>query len=230
MRGEKYHREYPCERCDGWVFYSSNKSCVQCARRREVNGGRLPRLPSHEARRQAADLGKPLYVRPRPCRTCGGKDFFTSNGGCVSCGRRRSGGSGEKADACQRRKTARSSKEKFYEGKPCSKCEQTLRYTSTGTCVECTRTVWRQVPKKVRLVECKKRFGAQGSRCAACGRQESLKWCLDHDHETGKLRGVLCDTCNRTLGHSKECVDRLIRVAAYILSWTTANELLEFAA
>jgi len=39
----------------------------------------------------------------------------------------------------------------------------------------------------------------QSGLCAICG-IEDTNWCLDHDHRTGKVRGVLCTGCNILLG------------------------------
>lgn len=46
---------------------------------------------------------------------------------------------------------------------------------------------------------------------------------FDHDHQTGKFRGWLCDTCNRTLGMLKDNPSRLRKMALYVESnhlWT----------
>lgn len=41
-------------------------------------------------------------------------------------------------------------------------------------------------------------LAAQDGKCAGCGTTEKL--CVDHDHETRKVRGLLCRKCNATLG------------------------------
>jgi hypothetical protein len=46
-------------------------------------------------------------------------------------------------------------------------------------------------------------FDAQGRACACCGAKTSNAksgWNVDHDHETGRVRGIVCHRCNVTLG------------------------------
>ena len=56
----------------------------------------------------------------------------------------------------------------------------------------------------ISLEEYNQMLEKQNHRCAICGRHESefkRKLDVDHDHETGKNRGLLCNNCNTNLGH-----------------------------
>lgn len=56
---------------------------------------------------------------------------------------------------------------------------------------------------------------AQGGGCALCGRKATSRaLCVDHDHETGVVRGILCLRCNTalgTLGDNAEGLERALR-------------------
>ena len=40
--------------------------------------------------------------------------------------------------------------------------------------------------------------------------------CVDHDHETGKIRGILCNRCNRSIGLLRDDPAILRRAADYL--------------
>ena len=50
------------------------------------------------------------------------------------------------------------------------------------------------------------------------GTGESGFWSfdVDHDHVTGRVRGLLCRDCNILLGKAKENVDTLLQAAKYL--------------
>lgn len=58
----------------------------------------------------------------------------------------------------------------------------------------------------------------QGGRCAVCRRSNARRWCVDHDHRTGKVRGVLCSACNTGLGQLRDDPGVLRAAADYVES------------
>lgn len=58
---------------------------------------------------------------------------------------------------------------------------------------------------------------SQGEGCAICGRsQQTRRFPVDHDHETGAVRGILCDQCNLGLGHANDSISTLEAMVAYL--------------
>lgn len=59
---------------------------------------------------------------------------------------------------------------------------------------------------------------AQRKRCALCRRKfaEDLKPCVDHDHKTGKVRGLLCYSCNTLLGMCNDSIKTLQTAIDYV--------------
>lgn len=71
-----------------------------------------------------------------------------------------------------------------------------------------------------------KMLADQGGVCASCGLPETgrnqhgiVSLAVDHCHTTGRIRGLLCMACNRTLGMLGENVDRVIALAVYAERW-----------
>src|SRR3954449_5700779 len=60
----------------------------------------------------------------------------------------------------------------------------------------------------------------QGGKCAICGRtpKRLASWHVDHCHETGVVRGVLCIDCNQGIGKFHEDPQRLRAAADYLES------------
>jgi len=64
----------------------------------------------------------------------------------------------------------------------------------------------------------------QGGACAICGQpqaQEGRMLCADHDHQTGQIRGLLCDVCNLGIGYFRDDPERCIQAARYLLRHAT---------
>lgn len=65
-------------------------------------------------------------------------------------------------------------------------------------------------------------LAAQGNACAACGDTTPKTfhpWHLDHDHETGEVRGILCQHCNLAVGNVKDDPAIADAIAAYLRNY-----------
>lgn len=93
--------------------------------------------------------------------------------------------------------------------------------------------VWRaKNPEKLRDKEYKHLYGltieeveqlksAQNNACAICNillpdKPGKTGWHVDHDHNTGKVRGILCARCNHGLGRFKDNVAILNNAILYL--------------
>ena len=59
----------------------------------------------------------------------------------------------------------------------------------------------------------------QNNCCMVCHKNQVLfkkKLAVDHCHETGKIRGLLCDGCNRGLGFLKDSIEVLESAITYL--------------
>ena len=59
----------------------------------------------------------------------------------------------------------------------------------------------------------------QDNRCGICGKHQkelSTKLCVDHDHNTGSVRKLLCSLCNKGLGAFLDNPDLLLKAASYL--------------
>jgi hypothetical protein len=58
----------------------------------------------------------------------------------------------------------------------------------------------------------------QGGRCAICGDPPpaDAAFHVDHDHETGAVRGLLCVRCNNGLGQFREDPQLLVMASQYV--------------
>lgn len=54
----------------------------------------------------------------------------------------------------------------------------------------------------------------QRGRCKICKESSPLQ--IDHCHETGKIRGLICGPCNRGLGHFRDRVDYMASAIDYL--------------
>ena len=87
----------------------------------------------------------------------------------------------------------------------CRKCRSTYR---NGI----NRGKFRGVISDAALLELK----GSVKECVICG--DSGPLVVDHDHATGKIRGILCNHCNRGLGHFRDNPELLEFARMYLLA------------
>lgn len=63
----------------------------------------------------------------------------------------------------------------------------------------------------------------QGGLCAICQQPETAKQryglkrlCVDHEHVSGRVRGLLCQRCNQMIGHGGDNIDLLKAAIVYL--------------
>lgn len=63
----------------------------------------------------------------------------------------------------------------------------------------------------------------QGGGCAVCGQKigmrkngRHMRLCVDHCHDTGKVRGILCNSCNNGIGRFRDNPVLLRKAADYL--------------
>lgn len=62
-------------------------------------------------------------------------------------------------------------------------------------------------------------LAAQGGVCAVC-KQGDKVFCLDHNHKTLEVRGILCLNCNlRVIGGARDQDWKLVNAAEYVTSY-----------
>jgi len=80
-------------------------------------------------------------------------------------------------------------------------------------------------PDKVQRAKRKHKYGitpeqydelvvSQTGRCRIC--EEGVELVIDHDHTTGRVRGLLCGTCNSGLGMFRDRPDILQKAIQYL--------------
>jgi hypothetical protein len=74
----------------------------------------------------------------------------------------------------------------------------------------------------------------QRNKCAICRKKETMidprtqkvrPLCVDHCHKTGKVRGLLCNSCNNGLGRFKDNLNLVLRTVKYLIKYRGDNNV-----
>lgn len=76
---------------------------------------------------------------------------------------------------------------------------------------------------KISLEEYEKMLKQQNSCCKICNinietlqNKRKKNFCVDHCHSTGKIRGLLCDSCNKGVGFFNDNTSLLEKAILYL--------------
>lgn len=129
----------------------------------------------------------------------------------------------------------------YFTGKPCKHGHSNpKRYVKNGHCLECAKVTkdrnrgryknkekqWYLNNKLKMRVEAygltleqfNKMWSDQNGICAICPKElyiEGSATHIDHCNKTGKVRGILCRSCNVSIGHFKHKPELLRKAALY---------------
>lgn len=95
---------------------------------------------------------------------------------------------------------------------------KTARGTLSTICRQCRSGYQRKSLYGVGPVEYAEMLIQHGGVCGVCKRpnKNGRALCVDHNHETGKVRGLLCDKCNQALGKAEDSIERLWALIQYL--------------
>lgn len=128
--------------------------------------------------------------------------------------------------------------------KECSVCKKTKSWESfyprknrkcglTSWCKKCLdnhRSKYKEKAKEVRRFrdfgitseEYNTLYSNQDGRCAICLKKEKdcqqKTLCVDHDHKTGEVRGLLCHGCNTGIGRMEDNIETLKNAIKYLIN------------
>jgi phage FluMu protein Com len=83
---------------------------------------------------------------------------------------------------------------------------------------EKSKNEWLWFSYRIRLSDYSRMLLAQNGTCAICGSppKSGTVLVVDHNHETKKVRGLLCASCNWVLGNARESSSILRKAADYL--------------
>lgn len=126
--------------------------------------------------------------------------------------------------------------------KVCTSCKREKKLTEfykdarkrdgrTAQCKKCRSKKYDRTPAKrcanlryrygISLEEFEFKLAEQGGACALCAKKYikgNNRFHVDHCHENGHIRGILCHDCNTALGKLGDTVESIEKVLEYLKS------------
>jgi hypothetical protein len=92
-------------------------------------------------------------------------------------------------------------------------------FEGANTCTKCRVRKWNQRGINITIEQYQTLFRQQEGRCAICKQlpeERGTGLCVDHCHDTGTVRGLVCHPCNQCLANAKDRPVVLRAAAEYL--------------
>jgi Recombination endonuclease VII len=113
----------------------------------------------------------------------------------------------------------------FVHRDECQECKYKYEKRRKASNPDSVKSWWLHKKFNMTLVQYKELEKSQGGVCAICSKSQNNK-CLavDHDHQTGKIRALLCDKCNRGIGLLGDSSTIISRALEYVKKHSNGSE------
>lgn len=146
-------------------------------------------------REAAIQAGTKIYTGT-PCKKCGGTERYAKYGHCVACVKRH---------------------DKIFKQSARGKAASS-QYYALPSVKEAKRNGHLRRTYGLSESQYKRLLMTQNGVCGICSTppKPSSYLCVDHNHKTGKVRGLLCKACNNILGNALDDATRLRNAITYL--------------
>lgn len=97
--------------------------------------------------------------------------------------------------------------------KPCKRARNMKTYYKNPSAY---RARWIRNAYGITMDDYEALFLQQGGVCAICKTDPQRTLAVDHDHLTGRVRGLLCANCNRAVGLLKDSAENARALVTYL--------------
>jgi|SRR5579859_6476634 len=99
----------------------------------------------------------------------------------------------------------------------CRECYNVIKRERYSTSKPRGLDIYLQSSYGISLLDYERLVRDQDNKCAICGQEDNLGWLsVDHNHETGEVRGLLCRACNAAIGALKDDPDLVRKALEYL--------------
>jgi hypothetical protein len=181
-------------------------------------------------RLEAIEKGEKKYISSTPCKSCGKYERYVSNKSCTSC-TIKSGleklNNDELMKPYRTKEKTKKKVDKWREENPEKYQEQyknsaakqrSKKYYSDNKSI--LKNTYLQKNYGITIQDYNFLLEEQNKKCKICDNEcpTGKSLAVDHNHETGKVRGLLCKNCNIGLGMFFDNIDFLKSAVLYLKS------------